>query len=233
MVVGLAVAAHAGGLGPSHTLGLRYRHGFLPRAILDGYFYDADDEGALPYERPAVRAQVFGLEYTLDLPTDASFVFWFERFGVPLGHGYWDDVEKGSEPVDHLDGDYLSATGLGGWVLGANYSYDAPIARPPTVPIDVFLSIGGGIGLGPRTGELSVWHPGYHPSADPTCLPEASAPQRYEGCSADEAVQLPGVFPVLDLTLAPKVVIAERAMVRLDLGLHDVPYVGVAAGGTL
>jgi hypothetical protein len=239
MAIGLLVgwvAAQAGPLdvGPSHTFGLRYRRGSVPNAILNGFYYDTGDEGVL-YDRPDVRANVFGLEYTLGLTESATFVFWAERISFPIEGGYWDDEEKDPDPPDHVDGDWVEFDGVGAWVIGANYAYDVPLLRPPAAPIDLFLALGGGIGLGPASGKTLVWHPGYRveDNADPTCGPDDLAPERRNACPVDDELNLPGVFPVVDLTISPKLTIADRVMVRIDLGLHTVPYWGVAAGGML
>src|SRR5688500_12543429 len=104
-IVGAAAAAFGADL--THTVALRYRRGSVPGGlIVDRFFFDADDEGALPYERPKVRANVFGLEYGLGLPPTgrSKVVGWIERIGIPLEAGYWDDRES---PPDHVDGDWV------------------------------------------------------------------------------------------------------------------------------
>lgn len=225
-------AAWAGPADLTHTIGLRYRRASLPGGILDLFFFDSDDEGALPYDRPKVHANSVGLEYTLSLKPDggASFVFWGERMGFPIEAGYWDDAES---PVDHNDGDWLEPQkGLGMWTLGANFAQEIPLSTT-TAPVWVSLAVGGGVGLGVGSGSITFWHPGYHPdTVDPTCGPLDIAPLRQSTCPADGDVKLPGVVPIVDLTIGPVVHIAEHAMVRIDLGIHDLLYYGIAGGGT-
>jgi hypothetical protein len=229
-IAGLVAVAAAGPIdGPSHTFGLRYRHGSVPNVILNSYYF-ADSQG---YTRPKVGANVFGLEYTLGLPGSANFTFWAERISVPLDPGYWDDKEKPPEPISNDDGDWIEADGLGADVIGANYAYDIPIVDTDA-PVRVSLGIGGGIGVGPTTGAARKWHPGYNPeNVDPTCLPTSLAPDRAQSCPSDGEINVPKVAPVVDLSLSPKVVIAEHVMVRIDLGVHDFLYWGLAAGGQL
>lgn len=215
-----------------HTAAFRYRYGVVPRGLLDIWYFDADDEGALPYERPGVSAQVLGLEYGLaPEPTGGpSFVGWVERIPFRMRAGYWDDRET---PADHNDGDWLQPEkGLGMWAIGANYLHEIPLSST-SQPVWVSLAVGGGLGLGFTTGAITTWHAGYHEdSQDPTCGPLAIAPDRYQTCAPDGEVKLPGVLPILDLSVGPKVHLTEHAMVRIDLGFHDVLFAGVAAGGS-
>jgi hypothetical protein len=215
-----------------HTAGLRYRHGWLPGGILNTWFFDSGDEG-VEYDRPSVSADVFGLEYGLAIEPGGgpSFLFWIERMPFHMAEGYWDDKES---PADHDDGDWLSPEkGLGMWTFGASYLHEVPITSD-TKPVWVSFHAGGGLGLGVASGGITIWHPGFHEDVEDTsCLPEATAPQRYSTCAPDGTVDLPKIVPILDLTIGPKVHLTEHAMVRLDLGLHDVPYAGIAAGGVL
>lgn len=223
-----ALPAHAF----EHTVGLRYRHGFVPAGILDVWFFDSDDEGALPYDRPKVSNDVFGLEYGLAMEPGGgpSFLFWIERVPFHLDAGYWDDVES---PPNHIDGDWLEPEkGLGMWAFGPSYLHDIPLSSNEK-PVWVALHVGGGIGLGIATGEITVWHAGFHSeSLDPTCLPESAAVERHGACASDGEVNLPNVLPILDITVGPKLHVTEHAMVRLDLGFHDALYAGVAGGGS-
>lgn len=232
MLGAFAVAWVAGGAdaAPSHTVALRVRRGGIPQSIMDIWFFDNDDPGAPTYERPAIATNVFGLEYTLAPdPVGSQLIVWVERAWIPMKDGYWDDVES---PEDHTDGDWLAPDKLGLWNFGVNYANEIGITSS-AAPVWLSASIGAGIGLGIRTGSITVWHPGYHPdTVDPDCGYEDMAPDRVDVCVSDEQIKLPGVVPILDVTVGPKLHITEHAMVRLDLGIHDVLYIGGAAGGT-
>lgn len=225
----LAVSTPAYAL--EHTAGVRFRHAWMPSSLLDIWYFEGDEEGALGFERPRISADVFGLEYGLALDSGGgpSFLFWIERMPFRMGEGYWDDKES---PADHADGDWLRPEkGLGLWTVGANYVHELPITSS-AAPVWVSFHVGGGIGLGFTSGQITQWHPGFHDdSADPDCLPDALAVDRYATCGSDGTVRIPGLVPILDLSIGPKVHITERAMVRLDLGLHDLPYAGIAGGG--
>lgn len=214
-----------------HTAGLRYRYGWIPSGIIDIWYFDDDDEGALDFERPKISANTFGLEYglALDAGGGPSFLFWIERMPFKFDEGYWDDKES---PPDHGDGDWLRPEkGVGLWTFGASYLHELPISSNDK-PVWVSFHIGGGIGLGIGTGSITRWHPGFHDEvSDPNCLPEALAVDRFATCEDDGSVDIPKVVPIIDLTLGPKVHLTEHAMVRIDLGIHDVPYGGIAAGG--
>lgn len=217
-----------------HTVAFRYRYGAVPRGLLDIWYFDGDDGdgAALGYTRPGVSANVFGLEYTAaPEPTGGpSFVGWIERIPIRMDAGYWDDKET---PPDHNDGDWLQPEkGLGMWALGANYLHEVPLSSTDK-PVWVSLAVGGGLGIGFLTGSITTWHAGYHEeSLDPTCGPLDVAPDRYATCQPDGEVNLPGVVPILDLSVGPKIHLTEHAMVRLDFGLHDVLFAGIAAGGS-
>lgn len=214
----------------THTFALRLRHGGVPQGIMDVWFFDSDDPGALAYDRPAIGVNVVGLEYTLaPSPVGTSLVVWAERAWTPMKAGYWDDVES---PEDHLDGDWIEPDGLGLWALGVNYAHEIGVT-PQTAPVWFGVVLGAGIGGGYRTGTITVWHPGYHEdSLAPDCLYESSAPDRVDSCPNDGTADMPRFVPILDVTASAKLHITEHAMVRLDLGLHDVPYIGGAAGGS-
>ncbi|MEQ1506483.1 MAG: hypothetical protein ABMB14_29920 [Myxococcota bacterium] len=222
-------AAHAADL--QHTVGLRYRHGVVPNGILDLWFFDSDDPEALPYDRPKVSANVFGLEYTLGMSKSGGpkLQAWVERWAFPLDAGYWDDEES---PADHTDGDWVEPDGLGAWAIGFNFAQEIALSST-TAPVWVGLGVGGGLGLGFSSGTLTVWHPGYHQdSLDPDCLHDAVAPDRHDTCGNDGTIDMPGTVPIVDLTFGPVVHLTEHAMVRIDLGVHDFLYGGVAAGGS-
>ncbi|MBL8615256.1 MAG: hypothetical protein JNM72_06585 [Deltaproteobacteria bacterium] len=210
---------------PPMELNLRARYLTVPNAIMDAWFFDAGDEGANPFERPRLRMYTFGVEYVLK-PRPMNWVFYYEYVGNGIKEGYWDDRES---PADHDDGDWLKPSNFGLHVLGFNYAHEIPISDESR---DVWVSMlfGAGLGLGIMSGELTVWHPGGNSSITNNCLRDAPSFERKDTCEPDGEINLPGVLPILDLTMSTRVNFAERANARLDLGLHNTFYVGTAVG---
>ena len=211
---------------------IRYRRMWLFDAFIDPWYFDTEDYdgvGALDeaYKRPSISANTFGLEFTLT-PQPANFVVYAEYMAFSMPPGYWDDRES---PEDHLDGDWVETSGLGMIALGANFGHEFAITDD-SAETWFGLVVGGGLGLGVVTGEMQRWHPG-RPSptstttasacpwpqdalkraANPT--PRASSPRCFR-CSTSPSVR---VFHI-----------AEVMTVRIDVGFHDLPYVGGAAG---
>ena len=226
--IGLAPSAGAA----EHTVGLRLRHGWVPQGLIDRWFFDDDDPGALPYPRPPVRLTVIGLEYTLALADDGGpgFVFWAERIPIHLDPGYFDDREV---PAIHDDGDWLAPDpDLGAWALGANFQQEIPLS-PTAAPVWVGFVWSMGLGVGLRTGDIPYWHAGQNPLVvDPTCAPLAPAPDRATRCGPDGLLDIPAVVPILDISLGARVHLTDHATLRLEGGLHDVLYLGGSLGGT-
>ncbi len=46
----------------------------------------------------------------------------------------------------------------------------------------------------------------------------------------DETLRLPGVLPLVDLNAGVRFIIAEKATVRLEGGLHTMLYAGMSTG---
>jgi hypothetical protein len=204
---------------------LRSRYMSIPSSILDIWYFDADDPGANPFPRPRARMYAFGVEYVLK-PKPMNWIFYYEYVGSGIKEGYWDDAE---EPPDHDDGDWLRPSNFGMHVVGANYAYELDATSPER---GVWLSMlfSAGLGLGVLSGELEVWHPGPNESVRNDCLRDAPAYERKNECPSDGALRLPGVLPVLDLTMSARVNFSNKANVRLDVGLHDMFYIGGAVG---
>ena len=210
---------------PPMELNLRGRYLSVPSAIMDAWYFDADDEGANPFQRPNLRMYSFGLEYVVK-PQPANLIVYYEYIGNGIDEGYWDDRES---PPDHDDGDWLKPSNFGLHVIGFNYAHEIPISDD-SKNVWVSMLFGGGVGIGILSGELTVWHPGGNESITNNCLRDAPAFERKDTCEPDGEIKLPGVLPVLDLTMSTKVNFAERAHARLDLGIHNTFYVGTAVG---
>lgn len=208
---------------------VRVRKLFLPDSILDTWFYNADTEGAQP--RPKIEASVVGLEYAF-INDRTHWTIWGEYMGSKMQAGYWDDVEKG-ETVDHDDGDWVRPDNFSGWWGGFQYAYAIPIS-PREKGILVDWEIGGGLGAGYITGDLTYWRPG---SAVATgnandCEPVSPAYVRQKICDPDGVKEFPRFLPMLDITTSININFSDRAHVRFDTGLHDMLYYGMALGGT-
>ena len=209
----------------------RYRSVSLPDALLDDLFYDSDDEGAYPQKRPVVGGQLMGLELALQR-NRSSWLFYVEYQYSTMGAGYWDD-NMDAIP-DHEDGHWLRPDNLSAWFVGVNYNYEIPIT-----PTDrsVWLSIltGGGLGVGVAQGNITYWVPGSVAQTDVNCYPDAPAYIRKDSCEADgskiDDYTLWPFVPMLDLSASLKITFARRANIRIDGGLHPLPYYGFAAGG--
>jgi hypothetical protein len=229
-LVGLGSEARADD-GPKHSFAVRFRQGSVPRAIIDQFYFDADElPPELNYVRPDINTRVFGLDYTLHLlKDDVGLQFWGERFGVPMEEGFWDDRE---DPADHSDGQWFDPTDLGAWSGGANFVYNVPIVT--TVQgFELKLSMGAGLGLGAVTGQADVWKNGASSEVTSGCLTDDPAPERRDTCPSDGQVALPGVIPFLDVTIGPRIRLFDKLLVRGDFGFHDSLYWGVAAGVAL
>ncbi|MDP6933601.1 MAG: hypothetical protein QGG40_11830, partial [Myxococcota bacterium] len=186
------------------------------------FFFDSDDEGANPFDRPSIRAFGVGIEYVLK-PTPANWILYVEYLGSLMSEGYFDDVE---EPAAHDDGDWVRPDNLGMVALGANYGYETMLSR--------WLSLvgGGGLGVGVVTGQLTQWNPGTDPDIlDQECgLETAAAYERVNHCSNDGAKDIPRVLPTGDMSASFRIHFAEQASLRIEGGFHNMLYTGVAVG---
>lgn len=205
-------------------VGARGKYLFLPAGLLDIVYYPHTDDG-IP-ARPDVSAYAVGLEYVLDAGS-ANGVFYVEFIGSLTDAGYWDDKET---PEDFTDGSWIQPENIGLVVVGANYMGEFPAT-------DWFsFMVGGGLGVGIATGRIVQWTPNdaIHEVTDPDCGPGAPAYDRADsdgfGCADDGVVDIPPVLPMVDISIAAKFNINERASIRLEGGLHDLIYGGAAVG---
>ena len=227
-----ATAATASSDSPQLGVNLRFRSMSIPSSILDTWYFDSDDAGARPLDRPKVGANVYGVEFAVE-PAPASFLFYAEYWKVRMEEGYWDDRED--EPVDHNDGSWLQPSKLGMVAFGANVGHEVPLSNDDANNW-VGLRFGGGLGLAIPTGTINRWNAGANWTSDPSngCAPDEFAPTRATttACDPDEVLELWPVFPVLDIDVALRMHISDVALIRIDAGMHDMFYVGTAVGAT-
>ena len=199
----------------------RVRYLGVPSSIMDIWFFDNDSDGANPYARPDTRAFAAGAEFVLK-KNPANWIFYFEYMGSLMDEGYWDDVEK---PAAHDDGDWIRPDGLGMLAFGANYGHE--IYATPWMS----FIFGGGLGLGFVLGEMTSWGPGGSlDSTSNACLSEAPAYTRKDSCPDDGPKDMPAVLPVVDVTASTRFHFGDQANLRIDVGLHNMLYVGTAFG---
>lgn len=209
-------------------LNLRGRYVALPDSILDIWYVNEDEEGANPLPRPKGRGYVVGLEYVVKpRPFEAkvypNWMFYAEYMGNTMGEGYWDDRDEDS--VTHDDGDWIRPDGFGLLIGGANVA--AEFELKPWVS---FL-VGGGLGVAVVTGELTQWSPGgFEENTEPDCLPTAAAYERVDLCADDGPKTVPGVLPMVDISAGFRFNLGDQANIRIEGGLHDLLYVGMAGG---
>ena len=201
---------------------VRVRYMAIPDGIMDIWFFDNDADGANPYARPDATAFVAGAEFVLK-KKPANWIFYFEYIGAMVQEGYWDDVEK---PAAHDDGDWIRPDGFGMLAIGANYGHE--IHATPWLS---FL-FGGGLGIGFVTGDLTSWGPGgsQQTTTEAPCRTESPAYIRKDFCPDDGTKSVPAVLPVVDLTTSARFHFGDQANLRVDVGLHNMLYIGTAFG---
>jgi len=204
---------------------IRYRRLTVPDSILDIWYFDKDDPGAISFDRPSVGANAVALEYILK-PDQANWTFYIEYMGSDVEDGYWDDYEDGDP--DHTDGDWISVDGFGAVVFGLGGARELVLTGPEN---DVWVSLlmGGGLGVGLTTGEIIEWNAGWA-DLEEDCRPTAPAYQRWEDCEPDGSVRVPGILPFVDLTAAIKFNFGDYAHIRFEGGLHNLLFYGTSVG---
>ncbi len=201
-------------------LNIRGRWLTVPDSVLDIWYFNENDPGANPLARPKARGYAVGIEYVLK-PRPTNWIFYVEYAGSLMQDGYFDDIE---EPADHDDGDYIRPDGFGLMVAGANYAHE--IVAAPWVS----FMVGGGLGIAVVTGELTQWNGGDPDNAEPDCLPSSAAYERVDVCEDDGPKRLPGVLPMIDISGGVRFNLGDQGNIRIEGGLHDMIYVGAAAG---
>lgn len=201
---------------------VRVRAVTVPRSVLDVWYFNKDsDDWAYIEDRPKISGHAVGLEYALK-GASANGIFYAEFVDSAMTDGYWDDIE---EPADHLDGDYLSPSkGLGLIAFGADYAYEAHLVKMADTEGRFGLSflVGGGLGLGILAGRLDRWGP--DDQGNPSY-------KRYlDGLPPDSDKQVPRVYPMVDVNAGLRFNLGDRAVVRLEGGLHTLLYYGTSVG---
>lgn len=209
---------------------VRGRYMWMPSSILDIWYEKHDTAGDTVPERPGVAAYALGLEYVIR-DRQANGIFYLEYVNSLIEEGYWDDRDN---PPEYDDGSYIKPEFFGLVVVGADYGYELH-AQP-------WLSFlfGAGLGVGVKTGNLVEWEPGEDPlsgdsdNTDPTCGPAGTpAYDRYsQGCADDGPIRVPPVLPVVDVNIGVRFNFSDRSSLRIEGGLHDLPYAGASLGIT-
>ena len=204
-------------------VGIRSRYLAVPNGLIDSWVFSHKDDG-YP-DRPSIWAVSGGLEFVIR-NKNANGIFYTEYIFSGIKEGYWDDVE---EPGNFNDGSWLEPERLGMVVLGADGAYE--------VHANSWFSFlfGGGLGVGILTGQLTEWEPGEDGSGesdntDPSCGPTEPAYTRKDHCVDDGALVIPKAIPVVDILLAARFHISDRATIRLEGGFHDFLYSGMSIG---
>jgi hypothetical protein len=201
---------------------VRVRQVSVPRAVLNTWFYDDNDEGWAYIEpRPAVKGTAVGLEYGLRGPK-ANGTFYAEFVDSGVKAGYWDDVES---PVDHLDGDFLvPSAGMGLVAFGADSAYEAHIVRLDQTGGRYGLSFltGGGLGLGVLAGRLDRWRP--------DSIGNPSYKRYLDGLPPDDGKSIPRIYPMVDVNFGLRMNFGDLVVWRLEGGLHTLLYYGTSLG---
>jgi hypothetical protein len=194
----------------------RSRYLILPDSVLDIWYEDHEEDANIP-DRPSVRAYVLGGEFVVK-DRQANGIFYAEWIKPTLQEGYWDDRE---EPPDDGDGSYVRPDGFGLVAIGANYGYE--------IRANEWFSflVGAGLGVGFRVGELQEWRPG---DTEGMCGYLQTAYERAGSCEPDQIVEVPGAIPIIDVNVGPKFNFGDRASLRIEGGLHDLPYFGGTLG---
>jgi hypothetical protein len=211
-----------------HEISFRGRMLSVPASILDIWYFNEEEEGwALPDQgRPRAKGYALGLEYVIKGEA-ANGIFYFDYADSTMDEGYWDDRE---EPEDHDDGSYLRPSKNFGLVaLGADFGYEVHFVRTEDTNGNFGLSLmpGAGLGVALVTGEIEEWT--YCNPGDEGCTAGEPAFQRLDE-PADGPLAIPKVLPMVDINLSLRFNFADRAVLRIEGGLHSLIYYGAAFG---
>ncbi len=211
----LSLSAHAA---PDLGVGARYRYIAGPDWLADRWLHDGTEFDEMP-ERPPIRGHGFGLDVTfhqpkMDIILSAGWV------GSTIEEGYFDDRE---EPPDYFDGDWIRTNGFGITDIAGAFAHRFVILDSDDVDVD-FLA-GGGIGLMFFVGEIENWDTGVAPNGE--LIPAWERLEVDPDAEPDETWDIPRVLPVISVVLGPQITVVDRVTLRLEGGLHTLPYLGV------
>ena len=139
-----------------------------------------------------------------------------------MGKGYFchDDDDDG-----YVNGDFLRPSkGLGLIGFGADYAYEGHIVTLDDTGgrFGMSMLVGGGLGVGVLAGSLDRWV--YDDQGNPSY-------KRYlDGVEPDSTTGIPRVLPLVDVNAGLRFHLGDRAVVRVEGGLHTMLFWGVSAG---
>jgi len=199
---------------------IRLRSMTIPRSVLDTWYRDQDDpEWAYVEGRPKVGGLGMGLEYVVRSQNQNGF-FYVDYVDSAMDAGYWDDPDE-----SYVDGDFLAPSkGLGIIGVGANYAYEGHLVKLEDTGgrMGMSLLVGGGLGVGVLAGRLDRWV--YDDQGNPSY-------KRYlDGDDPDSTTGIPRVLPLVDVNTGIRFNFGDRAVFRVEGGLHTMLYWGVAGG---
>ncbi|MFZ5476350.1 MAG: hypothetical protein ACOZNI_06195 [Myxococcota bacterium] len=201
----------------------RGRYLTLPDSILDIWYEGHEGEA---FERPTIAAYTLGIEWVIK-DKQANGIFYVEYLVPLMEEGYFDDRD---EPPVTTDGSWIKPDKFGLVQIGANYGYELHATNWFS------FMFGAGLGIGIRTGQLVEWQPGEpegtspRNNTEPDCGAEEAAYERREHCADDGEIEMPPVIPIVDVNIGPRFNISDRASIRLEGGLHNLPYGGATVG---
>ena len=203
-------------LAGAQEINLTYRSGNLSGSWLDGFLSEHTD----------IKSQNFGIEY-VRISNKTNWMFYYEFHQSQTRADFWDDID---DPEDITDGVYMDLSNISIHSIGFHSAYEIDI---PTPKVATSVLIGGGLGLGMLTGDIPRWYDGANERAQDNsgCFPIGTAEFRAELCDKDpdeDDLPIP-VVPIVDLSIALRIRY-DKFSGRFMMGLHNLPYFGVAIG---
>lgn len=174
--------------------------------------------------RPTVNAMSYGVEFLAKFNRD-TVLFYFDYADSEMQAGYWDDSEDGDDPDDNDDGDFLApGPNFGAILAGVNYQADIAIVKPSKTKgaFGMDFTAGAGLGLLVLVGQLDRW--------DGESSPTPAYEQYDRGDEPRPDGEVGRFWPAVDVNLGFKFTFAERAVLRLEGGLHTMLYFGGSVG---
>lgn len=208
-------------------MNFRLRKMSVPDNLMDIAFFSTEeikDDTGLDLARPKIRGYAMGLEFVTK-KDGANGLFYFEFADSLMEEGYWDDRE-GEADKDHHDGEWIvPSKNLGLLTLGANYGYEAFFVRTEQTQGNFGLSflVGGGLGVGFLVGDVQYL------AMNDQFVPAYVRAQMDEEPDGPKPGVIP-VAPMVDLNAGLRFNFGDRAVLRLEGGLHTMLYYGGTLG---